>query len=419
MKKQLLVVVYDVGAAGPVDIATAARDTCDLVFVCDPTDPHTAAHLDQMHQAGTVVALDDPDAEAVAKVATALGADGLTTFSEYQIRLTAAAAAECGLRFHGPTTAALLTDKYEQRRALRDAGIESTLFAAIDSLGDLESALSIVGVPAVLKPRNGAASVDTFLVESAAQGRAFLQDNDSAFILEEFLAGDPLAAGPAWGDLVSVESLVVDGRVHSSHLTGKLPLAPPFRETGQFAPATLDREWSERVVALAESALAALDFRWGTAHTELKLTPSGPRVIEVNGRLGGYVGDVHRRAGGPDLLGASIAVALGLPLPDAEADYDRVAFRHYVAAPPYQARLDGIEGLDRVGDLPGVTLVEPRAEVGQILDWRKGTQECLAVVYGAAADHGELAQTLRRIAETVRPAYTRTAAHETTEETRW
>jgi biotin carboxylase len=416
--KQLLVVVYDVGAAGPVDIATAARDTCDLVFVCDPADPHAAAHLDQMHQAGTVVAITDPDAEAVAKVAAALGADGLTTFSEYQIALTAAAAAECDLRFHDPETASLLTDKCAQRRALREAGVESTRFAPVDSPDDLESALSIVGIPAVLKPRNGAASVDTFLVESAAQGRAFLQDSDNAFILEERLVGDPRAAGSEWGDLVSVESIVVDGSVRSSHLTGKLPLAPPFRETGQFAPATLDPVWAEQVAALAEAALAALGIRWGTTHTEVKLTPAGPRIVEVNGRLGGYVSDVHRRAGGPDLLSASIAVALGLPLPDADAEYGRVAFRHYVAAPPYRARLDRIEGLDLVGDLPGVTLVEPRAVPGQVLDWRRGTQECLAVVYGTAADHGELSQTIRRIAATVRPAYTRTAEHETTEETR-
>jgi biotin carboxylase len=403
--KHQLVVVYDVGAAGPVDIATAAHGTCDIVFVCDPANPNAARHLDQMHQSGTVVAISDPSPADISRVVQVIGADGITTFSEFQLELTAAAAAECGLRFHDPSVIRLLTDKSAQRSALRAAGVDATRNAAVDSLGDLESAVREVGLPAVLKPRKGAASAETHLVPTIEDAERVLRDAGGRFVLEELLVGDPAAAGQGWGDFVSVESVVADGTVKASYVTGKLPLAPPFRETGQFAPSTLDGAVRDRVAAYAEAAVAALGVRWGAVHTEVKLTPQGPRIVEVNGRLGGYVGDVHLRAGGPDLLRDTIAVALGLPAEERAPAYRQVAFRHYLAAPPYRARLVRLDGIDDLLRLPGVTHVDLRAEPGRVLDWRKGTQECLAVVYGTAPDHRALARTIRRIAATVRPRY--------------
>jgi biotin carboxylase len=400
-----LVVVYDVGAAGPVDIATASHDTCDIVFVCDPSNPHVAQHIDQLHQSGTVIAISDPSADDIRNVVQVLGADGLTTFSEFQLELTANAAEHCGLRFHDKAVTMLLTDKSAQRRALRAAGVDATRHAAVDSAGDLESAVREVGLPAVLKPRKGAASAETHLVRTIAEAERVLRSADGRFTLEELLLGDAAAAGPEWGDFVSVESVVVDGEVKTSYVTGKLPLAPPFRETGQFAPSTLTAPVRDRVAAFAESAVAALGVRWGAVHTEVKLTPEGPRIVEVNGRLGGYVGDVHLRAGGPDLLRDAIAAALGLPVAERPPAYRQVAFRHYLAAPPYRARLERLDGIDDLLQVPGVTHVDLRAAPGQILDWRKGTQECLAVVYGVAPDHRALARTIRRIAATVRPRY--------------
>lgn len=416
MKKQL-VVVYDVGAAGPVDIATAAHDTCDIVFICDPSNAHVAQHLDQLHQSGTVISMSDPDADDIRRVVRVIGADGLTTFSEFQLELTARAAEGCGLRFHDRAVTTLLTDKAAQRRALRAAGVDATRHAAVDSPEDLESAVREVGLPAVLKPRKGAASAETHLIRTIADAERALRSAGGRFTLEELLRGDPDAAGAAWGDFVSVESVVVDGEVEASYVTGKLPLAPPFRETGQFAPSTLTAPVRDRVAAYAEAAVAALGVRWGAVHTEVKLTREGPRIVEVNGRLGGYVGDVHLRAGGPDLLRDAIAAALGLPVGKRRAAYGRVAFRHYLAAPPYRALLERLDGIDELLEVPGVTHVDLRAAPGRVLDWRRGTQECLAVVYGTAPDHRALARTIRRIGATVRPRYV-SAERELSEEIR-
>ena len=55
-------------------------------------------------------------------------------------------------------------------------------------------------------------------------------------------------------------------------------------------------------------ALAALGLGWGPAHVELRLTATGPAVIEVNPRLaGGMIPDLVRSATGIDLIAATVA----------------------------------------------------------------------------------------------------------------
>lgn len=66
------------------------------------------------------------------------------------------------------------------------------------------------------------------------------------FVLEEFLHGAD--SGP-FGDYVSVESLVLDGIPHHFALTGKFPLAEPFREVGQFwRPLCQPTRWMSRLI---------------------------------------------------------------------------------------------------------------------------------------------------------------------------
>jgi biotin carboxylase len=80
----------------------------------------------------------------------------------------------------------------------------------------------------------------------------------------------------------------------------------------------------------------------GVTHTEVRLTPAGPCIFEVNGRLGGglipYLG---RLAPGVDLTAAAVRLALG-ELPDLRPCRDlcaAVRFRY----PPSDARVTRID----------------------------------------------------------------------------
>ncbi|GIJ48367.1 hypothetical protein Val02_52530 [Virgisporangium aliadipatigenens] len=392
--RPLLIIVYDLGAAGPADLVAAARDVCDVVFVADPRSRHVADNLAVLRAAAPVVEAP-PDPRAVADAVKVLRPAGVTTFSESRIGLTAAVADLLGLPYHAPATAAALADKAAQREALARAGVPSARHRAIAGREGFLDAVAAVGLPAVLKPRQGAGSVDVRRLDTLQDCTRAANDLGAGYVLEELLVGDPTAAGPGFGDYVSVESVVHDGEIRHVAVTGKFPLAAGFRETGQFLPATLAPALADRVTATAGHALRALDVRDGVTHTELKLTPSGPRIIEVNGRAGGYVSDLLRRCTGYDLLGAAMRSAVGRAPETTVGPPRQVAFRRYLAAPPGRVVLTALDGPDRVAALPGVTHVEIRAGIGQVLDSRNGTQDCLGVVYGRATDH----DALRRLVE--------------------
>ena len=148
----------------------------------------------------------------------------------------------------------------------------------------------------------------TLALRAGARGAV---DPNTALILESVLVGllaRPIGLAP----YVSVETLAVGGRFHHLCVTDRFPLAPPLLETGMLLPSCLGAAQQAGVATMAEQALRALDFRHGAAHTELMLTSEGPRVIEVNARVGGAVPFLLPIAAGYDVVTQIGRLALGL-----------------------------------------------------------------------------------------------------------
>lgn len=410
--RPLLAVMYDFGAAGAAEILSSARGICEVAFVCDRGNAYIAEHIDAVREYATVCDITGRAPDEISELVAALRPAGVTTFSESQLALTARVAAACGLPFHNLDTVDALTDKYTQRRLMAEAGVDVTRCRTVRDAAGVCPAVSEVGLPAVIKPRRGAASRHTYRVTTVDEAVAALEAATGGvrpplpeFVVEELLVGDPGQAGGFWADHVSVESLVVDSVVHPICVTGKFALAEPFRETGQFAPSTLRSELVQEVHELATRAVRALGVRLGATHTELKLTATGPRIIEVNGRLGGNVSYVVSRSLGFDLLRATIDVALGAVPQIPVLCHRQLVYQRYLAPPARRTTLLALGDLDGLRDLAGVRFVEERVKPGKELDWRRGTEECLAVVYGEAADHEDLKSTVTSIDSIFAPVY--------------
>lgn len=389
-----------------MEILASARKLCSVVFVCDEEGHGAAGAVDGLRELSAVLDVTGMSPGERSSALQALRPDGIVTFSEHQLARTAELAEACDLAFHTPDVVAGLVDKQRQRARMREAGVQSTRCTAVRTVEDVLSALKEVGLPAVIKPRSGAGSVDTSRIDSlehaVALAAEFLADGAVEFVVEELLAGDPGAAGPGFGDYVSVESVTSDGAVRHVCVTGKLPLAEPFRETGMFQPAALPGPLASEVLALAESAIRALGITQGVTHVEIKLTPDGPRLIEVNGRMGGYVGALLRRSARFDLLRAALRSALSLPVEIPELVFAAVEFVYFVT-PPAEAgqTLAGIGGLAEVAAMPDVWQVKVDAEAGRALHWRQGTEGHLGTVHGTAADHDRLRATVDAIQSTI------------------
>ncbi|WP_137992791.1 ATP-grasp domain-containing protein [Streptomyces vilmorinianum] len=413
-----LAIVYDNGAVSPVEIAHAATGLCDIVLVLDPSAPAVAASLPVLEAIGTLV--PHPPGTAAEKTGrrlAELGVSGITTFTDALLGDTAELARTLGLRFHTPEVAQRLADKLHQRARLAAAGMPVVRFAELSCAAGIEEALATVRLPAVLKPREGAGSRSTFPVATAEEFRRvageLLAAGEDRLIAEERLVGDPDVAGARWGDYVSVESVVDGDRITHIGITGKLPLVEPFRESGVFFPSTLPETAANAVLDGTTQALRALEVTSGVTHTEFKLTPEGPRLIEVNGRLGGFVNDLVSRSTGVGMLRIALenALAAGAPVPAridaaaAGAEPPRIAFQRFAPPPVTAVAVDRVEGAKEARRIPGVVRVEVVRRPGEPVDWRRGTQSFAAIVYGRTAGHRELDATLAAVDDTLRITY--------------
>jgi biotin carboxylase len=198
----------------------------------------------------------------------------------------------------------------------------------------------------------------------------------------------------------------VAGEIRHVALNGRFPLAEPFRETGTFIPAELSQGQQTAVLEVATAALGAIGVKTGAFHTEIKLTPDGPRVIEVNGRLGGGVPEMLFQASGVPIFELSMRVALGeTVVVDGPVPCARVGWRFLFQPPTAARRVVSIEGLDRLAALSGVNEVFVNRSPGDPIDWREGTRHYIYSVHGVAADYDELLEIGRFIHEEVSIAY--------------
>src|ERR1035438_8834361 len=128
-----LVVVYCRYSIPPLEIAEAARDLCDLIWVLDFTDPLLVWSLPLIRRLGTAIDTSGlSDAEVAAMVALE-SPDGVITFSSEPILLAAAIAEGSNLRFHSRRTASLLVNKYRQRVALAQARVPGPRFWSVSA----------------------------------------------------------------------------------------------------------------------------------------------------------------------------------------------------------------------------------------------------------------------------------------------
>lgn len=406
-------VVVDFGSASPMSILAAARGLARVVFICDRRRPHVRALFDDLAALGTVCDVTDLADDEIDDHPALRRLDAITTFSESQLVRTAALAHRRGLPFLSPAAAAAATDKFRQRELLAEAGVQHTVSRVVrarDGSVALAAALAETGLPAVLKPRSGAASARTCTIHTIGEAEARLREFTSGqepdeFVVEQLLVGDPSFAAAGWGDYVSVESVTSHGHIRHIEITGKFPLASPLRETGYVVPAALDEATRRQALDLTSAALMALGVRHGASHVELKLTPSGPRIIEVNARVGGYVADLIQRARGYDLVRAALQAALGQPCTEIPAGYRRHAFQYFVTPPMNAVRLRHVDGIDELLQHRGIHLVESVKTPGQSVDWRDGTLAYVAIVHGSGGDHDEVLRLVEIIRSTLRIEY--------------
>ena len=313
---------------------------------------------------------------------------GVTSSSEYHVGTASEAARALGRPHPDPAAVRACRDKAVQRARLAATGLPGPAHGTAGSPVGAVAVAGLIGFPVVVKPVSGSGSIgvrrcDTG-AEVAAAAAAVLSGSagtglpaQATVLVEAYLAGAEF----------SVETF--DDRVVG--VTGKhLGPEPAFVETGHDFPAAVGPATARALGDAAVAALRALGLGWGAAHIELRLTPAGPVVVEVNPRLaGGMIPRLVEEATGIDLIALLVARVAGQrPVPATSRSWS-ASIRFLVAG--QAGRLAGLRAMAEAGRVPGVVEVGMTARAGQEVLVRGSFQDRLGYVLAAGPDRAAAA----------------------------
>ena len=411
--RPLVAIGYGPRCTSLVELTRVAGALCDVTWLIDESIPEMIEMRGFLSRFGSVVNIEGRSAEDIASdVSSPRTPDALVTFLDSDMVTFARVSEILGVRFHSVDTARALTDKAYQRERLAAAGLDSPhcqVLSAEEITQGHVSPDAELGWPAVLKPRSSQGSYYTFLAKNGDHLDSLVKligVDCPEMILESYIPDDPLRQPGPYAAYVSVESIVAHGEVQHLAVTGRFPLAENFRETGFFVPAALSSRDESDALKLAGSAIAALNVLTGSLHTEIKFSADGPRIVEVNGRVGGGVAEMLSRAAGIDLLDITLRVALGEELKfTCPVPTEMIGYRFFLQPPPVSAVVANIEGLDALSDYPGVDSISVHQRPGAELDWKDGSKNYILAVVGTASKYHELQEVSRIINQVVKVSY--------------
>ncbi|MFC5500806.1 acetyl-CoA carboxylase biotin carboxylase subunit family protein [Lysinimonas soli] len=382
----------------PLGYVQAAAGVCRPLWVVLRPDEETAHWLRLLRRSGDVVDVAALTAAAAAAAIGVFAPAGIVCFGEANAQWTAQVAKELGIRYHSPRTAALLTDKLQQRAALRDHGLRTPqawdpgpLRDDAAAIRDVEAAAAF---PLAARPRLGRSRGGCDPLRTPAQLRAAVAaDRLEPVLLEELVAtASQPVTGAGNASRVSVEFLVSRGEPVLLSVTGRYHVADPVR-WGVFVPAEIAEEMRDEVVAAAAAAVPALGIEDGPLQVEVAMTDEGPVLMDANPWLGSSALPVLLdHALGIDVFRVAMLAAIGEhPVPVALPWPTDVAFSFCVAPPPDGRGRTATDRIDALGGISGIV------EVMSCLSPEETSTASVIQVSGIAPDHDARRRMEQRI----------------------
>ena len=248
--------------------------------------------------------------DEILKKCKEIGIDAIATIASDLATLTVNYVAEkLGLPGNSLECTKKSTNKYEMRKAFKEAGVATPGFEIVSSPEDIEK-LSDMEYPLIVKPtdRSGSRAITKIYKKEELEeaiSKAIENSFEKKAIVEEYIEGNEFSA----------EGITYNGEHKFLTITRKATTgAPHFIETGHIEPAGLNKDMEEKIYNELTKALTALKITNSATHSEFKITPNGDiRIIEIGARMGGdCIGsDLVQISTGYDFVKMVIDVAMG------------------------------------------------------------------------------------------------------------
>lgn len=309
--------------------------------------------------AGEVVDISDID--AVTSAARRLRPAGIASIAcEACVRSTAVAARELGLPGIDVEVARVCTDKVLMRRRLSEAGLPCPPYCEVRDSGDAARAAKAIGFPLVMKPADNSGSRGVHRVASAEQ-----LEEATRLALSHSRQGRAIAEGFLDGVECTVETYTVDGATKVLGISDKVRMPSAFCVAASINyPGFFDPPTMAHISEAAKSAIAAVGLADGPGHLEMIVTRSGPMVVDLAARGGGFriFSDIVPTVSGVDGVEAVLDFSLGSRPRVTPAPGRAAVIRFF--NPGRAGTLHAVEGVDAARAAHNVHDVVIAAEIG-------------------------------------------------------
>jgi biotin carboxylase len=292
--------------------------------------------------------------------------DGVMTLAaDFPLPMVARICEELSLPGVSPNVAIRATNKRIMRRVLAEEGVPCPISLHAATLDDAVAAVEKIPGSTIFKPTlsHGGRGITRLPVNpgrkeiAAAYDRAIAATRADGILVEEFVDGPEF----------SVEALSFDGRTEVVAITDKSTSGDPYWvELGHSQPSRWPPRDTARLAQTARASAGAVGVDWAASHTEIRLGPKGPCVMEIGARLGGGYITSHLvpLSTGIDMVRATVQLALGIR-PELKRGDARGAAIRFLTAP--HGLLRSVSGLDRAREVDGVAEIEVYANLGDLV----------------------------------------------------
>jgi biotin carboxylase len=276
------------------DVETIAIFTLNLNLL---TDHEREARFHPELFDHTFFLKDYKNLQALAEALRPLNIDFLCSGFEESVAYTDQLNAILQLPYaNDPKTSHHRSNKYEMLSQLKASNIPTVKQFKITGHKCTEEVLQNFKdwqFPAIIKPSNGSGSAGITIVNNIEDVKLYLQNVPAYTIgrkFEEFLVQELLTGTEYVVDTLSIlgkHQVISVYRYHKILVESK----PIYRYAEIVHPQTAEYKLATDYAAQVLTAVGLLN---GFGHTEIFLTPQGPRLIEVNPRIAGASGLPHK-----------------------------------------------------------------------------------------------------------------------------
>ena len=206
------------------------------------------------------------------------------------------------------------TIKSHMRDRLKAFDLPIPEYYAVNDFDEFADAVSRLQGHCIVKPADNAGSRGVVLLNETTFPSKDQLQKTYEYSKENARNGIVMVEEYMTGAEVSVEAMTVNGETTIITITDKFITPPPyFVELAHSEPSQLDEDTKEQIRLITKKALKAIHLLNGPSHTEMKITKSGPKIVELAARLGGdfITSKLVPLSTGVDMVGNSVLLAAG------------------------------------------------------------------------------------------------------------